>query len=47
MSFMMTGIGLTFYIQAAMAVSAFFLKADAVHPGDVTAEDKIAAMRGE
>jgi hypothetical protein len=47
MAFLMTGVALTLYIQAARGVSLFFLKMDKVHPGDVSQEDKINAMVGD
>ena len=46
-SFLLGGIALSLYIQAARAVSMYFLKMDAVHPGDISQEEKVAAMKGE
>ena len=47
MAFFLIGIGLTLYIQAARAVSMYFLCMDEIHPDDVTDEEKVAAMRGQ
>ena len=46
-SFLLGGIALSLYIQAARAVSMYFLKMDAVHPGDISQEEKVASMKGE
>ncbi|XP_063673951.1 uncharacterized protein LOC134811146 [Bolinopsis microptera] len=46
-SFLLGGIALSLYIQAARAVSMYFLRMDAVHPGDISQEEKVAAMKGD